>query len=516
MVDYIVVGAGSAGCVLANRLTENRDISVLLLEAGGPDSHPEIHIPARWLDLLGTEFDWSYKTEPQQHLNGRVLDCNRGKVLGGSSSINAMIYIRGHRWDYDHWAELGNQGWSYEDVLPYFKKAEHQERGPSEYHGINGPLNVADLAFVSPLSDLFIKAGLDRGWSANPDFNGATQEGVGQYQFTSKNGERHSAADAYLRPALDRSNLSSATHAYIRRILFEGNQATGVEYVHNNETKTAYADCEIILCAGAINSPQILLCSGIGPADHLELFDISVVVDLPGVGQNLQDHPAVLLAYITDPLWRVDFSLAGPDYEEYLLSKTGKLAANRTAVGAFVKTRPELKAPNIEFATYDAAIGGDIDFGISYYVLRPGSRGSVRLRSANPFDHPIIQPNYLQDEEDLKTLVDGVKLTRDLIQTQPFQSIRKTEVSPGNLVQSHAGIAEWVRNTMFSVWHCCGTCKMGDDAMAVVDAQLRVHGVERLRIVDASIMPDIVGGNTNAPTIMIAEKAADMIKGEAP
>ena len=405
MFTYIITGAGSAGCVLANRLTENPDVSVLLLEAGGPDDRPDIRIPFRWTTLLGTDVDWLYKTEPQVHLNNRVIPWNRGKVLGGSSSINNMIYIRGHQGDYDRWAELGNEGWSFADVLPYFKKSEHQERGESDYHGVGGPLNVADSQYISPLADTFVKAGAELGLPVNDDFNGPTQEGLGRYQATCKNGERHSTVDAYLRPALARANLSVETYAHVTRILFESTRAQGVEYVHDNQIKQVYAEREIILCGGAINSPQTLLLSGVGPAEQLERLAIPVVVDLPGVGENLQDHPLLVCVVCSARVHTVqDNSLTNPAYQDYLQQRRGIFTAYSASVGGFVRTRAELAVPDIQCYEVTDHQGEGADFEIHASLLRPASRGSIRLRSDNPFAYPIVQPNYLERDEDLQNL----------------------------------------------------------------------------------------------------------------
>lgn len=514
MPDYIIIGAGSAGCVLANRLSEGPDTTVLLLEAGGPDDKPDIRIPIRWGALLGTDVDWLYQTEPQIHLNNRVIDWNRGKVLGGSSSINNMIYIRGHQWDYDHWAELGNEEWSYAEILPYFKKSEHQERGTSEYHGVDGPLNVADTQYVSPLKDAFINAGVELGLPINDDFNGATQEGVGRYQFTHKNGERHSTVDAFLKPALARSNLTAETHAHVTRILFESTRARGVEYVHNNQIKQVFADCEVILCGGAINSPQVLLLSGVGPADQLTQFDIPVVADLPGVGENLQDHPLLPCAlYSTQIKAKRDDALTNAAYQEYLQSRSGVFTSHSGEAGGFARTRPELAIPDIQYYEVLGGIQDEHDLTIMASLMRPFSRGYIRLRLNNPFAHPIVQPNYLDREEDLQTMIDSVKFVRRLTQTEAYAGVIDRELYPGASVQTDEAIAEWVRENLATTWHFSGTCKMGIDSLAVVDPQLRVYGVDGLRVVDASIMPEVVGGNTNAPTIMIAEKAADMILG---
>jgi choline dehydrogenase len=514
MVDYIIVGAGSAGCVLANRLTENPDVTVLVLEAGGPDTHPDIRIPARWGQLTLSLLDWSYKTEPQIHCHNRVIDWNRGKVLGGTSSINAMVYIRGHRQDYDQWAQLGNEEWSYAEVLPYFKKSQHQERGASEFHGSGGLLNVADSSYGGDLAETLISAGVEVGLAHNPDFNGAVQEGVGRYQVTHKNKERLSTAMAFLKPALSRPNLTAVTHAHTTRILFDGKRAIGVEYVHDNAIKEAHADKEVILCGGAINSPQLLLLSGIGAADHLRQFDIPVIVDLPGVGQNLQDHPIVPLAFTAVNPAKRDYSLSSPAYAEYLRSKTGYFADNSPALGGFFKTQPELETPDFQLYAGYASVDDPFDFGIFLSLMRPKSIGSLTLRSANPYDYPVLQPNYLADAADVRTFIDGIAFVRKLVKTQAFAGFIKDELAPGVALQSDAELVEYIRAAVATTWHYSCTCKMGIDAMAVVNPQLQVYGVESLRVVDASVMPHVIGGNTNAPTIMIAEKAADMIQGK--
>ncbi len=519
LYDYIVVGAGSAGCVLASRLTEDSQVAVLLLEAGGPDNNQEIRIPAAFPRLFKSAYDWAYHTEPQPRLHNRKLYWPRGKVLGGSSSINAMIYIRGSHHDYDHWHSLGNLAWSFADVLPYFKKAEDQARGPSEYHGVGGPLHVTDLRYISPPCHAFVEAGVEIGLPHNLDFNGPEQEGVGFYQVTQKRGRRHSAADAYLKPAMRRPNLAVRTHAQATRLLFEKTRVAGVELVSNGKLEQIRAAREVILCGGTINSPHLLMLSGIGPAEHLKALGIAVVADLPGVGQNLQDHPFLPVAYqCTQPVSLIRAETTR-SLVVYLLFRKGPLTSNIGEAGGFIKTRPGLRAPDLQF-----------HFGAAYYLshgfvrpeghgftfgptlIRPESRGSITLRSSDPFEPPAIQPNYLSCEADLRVLVAGIKLARRMAQAKAFDPFRGAERFPGAAVSSDAALAEYVREVAETCYHPVGTCKMGSDSLAVVDARLRVHGVEGLRVVDASIMPTIVSGNTHAPTIMIAEKAADLIR----
>ncbi len=522
MYDYVIVGAGSAGCVLANRLTEDPNTTVLLLEAGGPDTKQEIHIPAAFSKLFKSECDWAYFTEPQPRLNDRRLYWPRGKMLGGSSSTNAMVYIRGNRSDYDHWYELCNKGWSFAETLPYFKKAEHQERGASEYHGVGGPLNVADLRCVNPISCAFVEAGMEAGLPRNEDFNGPAQEGVGFYQVTQKRGQRHSAAGAYLKPALKRPNLTVHTQAYVTRLLVDKNRAVGIAYTRDGKAEQARASREVILSGGTINSPHLLMLSGIGPADHLRALNIPVVADLPGVGQNLQDHLMAGVTYaLTQPI-----SLASAEgfgnILNYLLLRRGPLTSNVAEAGGFIKSHPDLLAPDMQlmFAPiffmrhgFDNPPGHG--FSIATVLLHPLSRGRLTLRSADPREPLAIHANYLASDADMQVLLEGVKLVRELAQAQPFARFRGAEVWPGAHAQNDEAIREHIRNTVETLYHPVGTCKMGNDPLAVVDNSLRVHGVKGLRVVDASIMPAIVSGNTNAPTIMIAEKSADSIKGRA-
>jgi len=519
MYDYIIVGAGSAGCVLANRLTEDPTAKVLLLEAGGPDKKQEIHMPAAFSKLFKTECDWAYYTAPEPRLNNRSLYWPRGKVLGGSSSLNAMIYIRGHRTDYDHWRDLGNSGWGYDDVLPYFKKSEDQERGPSEYHGVGGPLHVSDLRSPNPLSQAFVEAGEQAGFKRNPDFNGAAQEGFGLYQVTQWQGKRHSAAAAFLRPAMTRSNLTVKTNVQVFDIIFEGNRAALVSFEQGNGSTQERAEREIILCAGAIGSPQLLMLSGVGPAQNLRSLDVPVQCDLPGVGANLQDHPSVGTVHeCTQPV-----SLASAEslanVARYILFKKGPLSSNVGEGGAFLTSSLGGAVPDLQY-----------HFGPGYYVehgfqkieghaysfgptlIHPQSRGRVSLRSSNPLDAPLIKANYFSEPRDLEAIVEGLKIAREIGAARVFDKYRGKELFPGSDARSDDALRAHVRSFAETLYHPVGTCKMGNDADAVVDPELRVRGLEGLRVVDASIMPTVIGGNTNAPTIMIAEKAADLIK----
>ncbi len=522
MYDYVVVGAGSAGSVLASRLSEDPETSVLLLEAGGPDEAQEIHIPVTFSRLFQLAVDWVYYTEEEPHLNNRKLYWPRGKVLGGSSSLNAMIYIRGNPYDYNHWRELGNEGWSYDDVLPYFKKAEHQERGASQYHGVGGPLNVMDRPYTSPLSYAFIEAGIELGWPQNDDFNGASQEGFGNYQVTQRQGRRHSAAVGYLHPALSRPNLTLHTHTLVTRVLFEGTRAVGIAYLKDGSEQQVRVNKEVILSGGAVNSPQILLLSGIGPADDLRALGIDIVADLPGVGSNLQDHPFVGVCYAcTQPISLFDIETA-ENLQEYMELQRGPFTSNVGEVGAFIKTRPDLPEPDLQ---YHFAPVLYINHGLTpierhgYTIgptlVSPQSRGKLVLRSADPTQHPAIYANYLASEEDLQVLIEGVKLSRRLGQSKAFAPFYEVETLPGAQAQSDRELVEFIRNTAETLYHPVGTCKMGHDDLAVVDEHLRVRGVDGLRVVDASIMPTIVNGNTNAPTIMIAEKISDQLRGHA-
>lgn len=517
--DYIIVGAGSAGCVLASRLTENSNITVLVLEAGRPDSKPEIHIPAAYPRLFKTKYDWNYYTESQLHMHDRILYIPRGKVIGGSSSINGMIYIRGHSYDYDEWSKLGNQGWSFHEVLPYFKKAENRQSGTSECYGIDGLLDVANPRYTNPLSLAFVEAAVEVGLPRTQDLNHPQPEGVGIYQVNQKNGKRCSAAMAYLKRCRHRANLKILTSTQVTRVLFEENCAVGVEYIQGGEvTYQAKAKQEVILCGGAINSPQLLMLSGIGCANHLKDLGIPVIADLPGVGQNLQDHLIVGVIYdCTQPI-SLDKADTLCNLLKYVFWKQGPLASNIAEAGGFVKVNPDSKTPDLQlhfapvyFRNHGLNRREGYAFTLGGTLLHPQSSGHICLRSADPLAPPKIQPNFLSSEADLHTLIACIRLSRQIAQAKAFEQFRGEEILPGVHIKQDEEMAVYVRNIAETLYHPVGTCKMGKDSMAVVNAQLQVHGVQRLRVVDASIMPKITSGNTNAPTIMIAEKIANIL-----
>jgi choline dehydrogenase len=527
--DYIVVGAGSAGCVLANRLSADPSVQVLLVEAGGRDNSVLVRMPAGVGAMLSrrTRFNWWFETEGQKNLMNRKLYWPRGKVLGGSSSINGMIYIRGHARDYDQWRQMGLEGWGFGDVLPYFKRSEANENGSDKFHGHDGPLCVSNGRSKLPLFRAYIEAGAQAGFPLTSDFNGFQQEGFGPYQLTIKNGRRCSAAAGYLLPALKRPNLTTLVNAHTARVIFENKKAVGVEYVAKGKLQKAMAAREVILSGGAVNTPQLLLLSGIGDADFLRRWNLPVVSDLPGVGRNLQDHldvtvqyectqPITLYAY-TKPLKQLQTGM------QYTFFGTGMGTQQGLESGAFIKSRAGLEVPDLQIH-FIAALMMDHGrkqadrhgFMAHACQLRPESRGHISLKSLNPMDPPLIQPNYLATENDKRTLREGVKILRQVFAQRPFDPFRGPELMPGATVTSDEAIDDYVRRTAETIYHPVGSARMGHDRLAVVDGELRVHGVQGLRVVDASVMPTLVGGNTNAPTIMIAEKASDMILGKPP
>ena len=525
--DYVIVGAGSAGCVIASRLSEDPNTTVCLLEAGGSDNSVLIQAPAGVATMAWiTKHNYGFETVPQPGLNGRRGYQPRGKVLGGSSSINAMLYVRGNKRDYDRWAALGNPGWSYDDVLPLFKRSEHNEQFKDNFHGQGGPLNVTYQRFQSPLSDTFLEATALNGIPPNPDYNGAIQEGAFMYQVTQINGERCSAAKAFLTPNLSRPNLHVKTHAVTSKVNFEGRRATGVSYYQGNKLKLVHAHREVILSSGAFGSPQLLMLSGIGDANELQKFGIPVVHHLPGVGKNLLDH----LDYVQ--AWRLPDDTASFGISprgvakvtaamwEWHSKRTGMISSAYATAGAFLRSMPDEPIPDLQLIFVIAMVDDHarklhLGHGISSHVdlLHPFSRGIVGLNSTDPRDAPLIDPRYLSDERDLKTLLKGGQIQQRIIESSPFDSIRGDMLYPVRIDDVAAMEAD-IRNRADTQYHPVGTCKMGPDSdpLAVVDAQLRVKGIEGLRVADASIFPELISGNTNAPVIMIGEKVSDLIR----
>jgi choline dehydrogenase len=520
--DYIIVGAGSAGCVLANRLSARPEIKVMLLEAGGSDRSLYVRMPGGIAKLDKPRFGWQYETAPQPAMNGRRMYQPRGKLLGGSSSVNAMVYIRGQAADYDHWRQLGNAGWSYDDVLPFFKLAERNERLADGFHGSDGPLNVAERPYTNPLSQIFVEAAQQAGIPFNPDFNGAEQFGCGLFQVTQRRGERCSAATAYLHPAAQRKNLTIVSRALTTRVVVERGRAVGVEYVRRGKRYSARAEREVVLAAGAINSPQLLLLSGIGPAADLRAADVPVRHDLPGVGKNLQDHLNINVLFRAPRGVTLDSKGRGfgplvPTLQ-FLLSRNGPATSNVAEAGAFAFSRLGAATPDIQYHFLPLQIVDHArtmldGHGVTLHAcgLRPQSRGEIRLASADPRQPPVIDPNYLSAGYDLQVLIEGIRLGREILAAPAFKPWLTEERLPGAALRSDAELESFIRASGETEYHPVGTCKMGSDPMAVVDDQLRVRGLERLRVIDASIMPTLVSGNTNAPTIMIAEKGAAMM-----
>ncbi|WP_210521152.1 GMC family oxidoreductase [Hymenobacter terricola] len=515
--DFIVVGAGSAGCAVAARLTERPGLEVLILEAGGADSRPEFHIPAAFPHLFQTPFDWGYRTVPQAGLNGRQEINPRGKVVGGSSSINAMIFMRGNPHDYNRWAALGNAGWAWDDLMPYFRKTQHQQRGESAHHGVGGPIYTSDLRDPNPLSRAFVEAATQAGYAPNDDFNAGEQTGFGLFQVTQKDGMRCSAADGYLRPALERTNLTAITEAHVTQLLIKDGRCVGVAYLKDGETYQARARHEVILSGGAINSPQVLMLSGIGPAAQLRRHGIAVQVDLPGVGQHLQDHMFVPIAYhCTQPI-----TLANAESPEQVAlfqhEHMGMLTSNLGEAGGFIDLgldgSPELQfifGP-LWFIHHGAGNPAGHGYTLLPGVVRPHSVGSVTLASANPLDKALVDPNYYGDPRDLELMKQGVAVALTIAGQPAFAPYRGEQYLPGSAANTPETLENFIRDNTMTLYHPVGTCKMGQDELAVVDATLKVRGIAGLRVADASIMPLIINANCNIPTMVIGEKCADLI-----
>jgi choline dehydrogenase-like flavoprotein len=527
--DYVIVGGGSAGSVLAGRLSEDPSVRVCLLEAGGPDTSALIHCPAGLAAMARLKgLNWDFQTVPQPGLNGRRGYQPRGRVLGGSSSINAMIYARGHPSDYDHWAAAGNPGWAWEDVLPVFKRAEHNERGPDALHGTGGPLNVTEVRSPCPVADDFVRAGVQAGFEENPDFNGERFEGVGRYQVTHRHGERYSAAKAYLTPHRSRPNLEVLTGAQATRIVLDGKRATGVEAVVDGTRRRLDATREVLVCAGALQSPQLLMVSGIGPGAHLQGLGVPVLHDLPGVGEHLHDHIDVVMV-VNAPGLAQTFGLSlgglarvGAGVLEWRRARTGMLTTNFGESGGFVRSRPEEPLPDLQLHFVIAKLvdhGRKTVFGHGYSchvcVLQPASRGRVTLASPDPLAAPLIDPAFLQEQADTDRLVRGFKLMRHILAQPALARHGGRESAASASAQTDAQIERFVRDHADTIYHPVGSCRMGPGPMDVVDARLRVHGLTGLRVVDASVMPRITSGNTNAPVVMIAERAAEFIRADA-
>lgn len=523
--DHIIIGAGSAGSVVADRLSA-AGAEVLLLEAGGDSDLVNVRTPAFIDTLLDSPIDWGYRTVAQEHLNGRRIFLSRGKCLGGTSAINAMVYMRGNRGDYDLWRDLGNAGWGYDDVLPYFRRSEGNRTHGAPFHGTDGPLTVTSPQPGSPIHDAFLEAAAELGIAYNPDVNGASQEGAGPFQATIGPRGRASVAVAFLRPAMERPNLDVLTHAHVTRLGVEAGRATSVTFIHMGETRTARASSDIVLCGGAINSPQILMLSGIGPADHLAPLGIGIVADLPGVGQHLQDHLQVVPRFQIDrpvTVYGMSAEQAEAALRQSLEQGTGPFHTNFCEAGAFLRCGDDAVWPDVQIHCeshysphyFDGSPADRHGFGLCMNVSRPRSRGQIRLHSANPLDRPLIDPCYLSEPDDLALTVRGIQACLRIGNTRAMARIGARQTDPAPDADDEAGIIRFVRRVATTIWHPAGTCRMGPDAQSVVDDRLRVHGIDGLRVADASIMPTIVSGNTNATCIMIGEKAADLILGNA-
>lgn len=524
--DFIIIGGGSAGCVLADKLSASGHYSVCLLEAGKKDKSWLIHLPIGIIALMRDKtLNWRFNSHQEPTLNNREIYTPRGRTLGGSSAINAMLYVRGQKQDYDHWQALGNEGWSFKDVLPYFKALEHQERGECKFHGVNGPLNVADSVSKPSINEDFIQAAIQAGYPENSDFNGASQEGIGYYQVTQKNGLRHSAAKAFLTPALTRKNLTVITETQVEQIIIENKIAVGVKFKKHGKIHEIKANKEVLLSAGAINSPQLLMLSGIGPKDELEKHHIKLIHELSGVGENLQDHVDILnvvqqkrtdvLAYRPKAIWW-GFKQAC----KFLTQRSGLLTTVIAESGGFIKSSPELEKPDLQLHFVPAAMDDHgrnhkllCTYGVALHVclLRPQSKGSIRLNSNNVCQHPRIQLNMLDHPDDINAMIKGVRIARKILSSPPLAKNHIKTIFPPNECQTDEQIHQFLKEKCNTIYHPVGTCKMGHDDMAVVNCELKVHGIEKLRVIDASIMPTLISGNTNAPTMMIAAKAADMI-----
>lgn len=527
--DFVIVGAGSAGCVLANRLSADGKHKVALLEAGGKDRYPWIHIPVGYFKTMGNpKTDWGYETEPDPGLNGRALKWPRGRVLGGSSSINGLLYVRGQAADYDHWRQMGNSGWGWDDVLPLFKRAENYSAGDNDLRGRDGPLSVSPSAVSREVVDRYLDAAVNVGYPRNEDYNGADQEGVAHFQLTMHRGRRCSSAVAYLNPAKSRPNLTVLTHCAAEKLIFDGKRVTGINVIQNGQRKTIKARNEIILSAGAIGSPQILMVSGIGPFDELSKHGIETIVASEGVGKNLQDHLQAR------PVYKTTLSTINTEINSlvkqglialhYAATRTGPMTMAASLGTAFLKTRPDMDQPDIQFHVQPFSASGKINkphdfnaFTASVLQMRPESAGHLELASADISDYPKIHPNYLATKTDQDTIVEGIRIARRIARAEPVASVITEEYTPGADLSDddYDGLLNWARDTATTIYHPTGTCKMGSDPMAVVDDRLRVRGIEGLRVADCSIMPKIVSGNTNAPAIMIGEKCSDMVLEDA-